>query len=130
MNFDANGSPTSAYFTGRLNCSYAGLGRHQVPGPGVHEEVKYPNFASPQSDHHSNYSSPNSSLSNLIKSSPTLNLSPTSRDFNNKLVTPSIGIHSGPKLSYEALRAAYMDKGCYTHVSASAYESYQLGKDF
>jgi len=134
MIFDANGSPTSAYFAGRLN-NYPAY--HLMMGPTVREEVKYPNFVSPQSDYHSSHCSPNSTLSNLpygpMMSSPTMNLSPTSREFNKKLtMVPAYVNHDGVKLSYEALRAAYMDKvsSNNNNVSASAYESYQLGKDF
>ena len=47
-------------------------------------------------------------------------------------MVPAYVNHDGVKLSYEALRAAYMDKvsSNNNNVSATAYESYQLGKDF
>jgi hypothetical protein len=123
MIFGANSSSASGYFAGRLNSNH--MNYHPVTGPAVREEVKYPNFVSPRSDCNSIYSSPNKSFSNLpyspMMKSPRTNWPPTASSY--------IG-QDGQKLSYEALKAAYMDKVSSHHVTASAYESYQLGKDF
>ena len=133
MIFDANSSPASGYFAGRLNSNH--MNYYSIAGSAAREEVKYPNFVSPQSGHNSNYSSPNKLLSNLpygpLMSSPRIKQIPVTRDFNKRppMVASYIG-QDGQKLSYEALKAAYMDKVSPHHVTASAYESYQLGKDF
>lgn len=120
MIFGANSSPASGYFAGRLNSNH--MNYYPVAGSAVREEVKYPNFVSPQSDGNSVYSSPNKAFSNLpygpIMKSPRIN-------WPTPMVSSYIG-QDGQKLSYEALRAAYMDRVSPQHVTASAYESYQL----
>lgn len=133
MIFDANSSPASGYFAGRLNNNH--MTYYPVAGPAPREEVKYPNFVSPQSEYNSKYSSPNRKNGNLpygpMISSPKVRHSSATKDSIKKL--PVVASHlgqDGQKLSYEALRAAYMDKVSPHHVTASAYESYQLGKDF
>lgn len=110
--FDANSSPASAYFPGRLNSNH--MNHYPVAGSAVREEVKYPNFLSPQSDGNSVYSSPDKAFSNLpygpiIKSPGRINWP----------VSSYIG-QDGQKLSYEALRAAYINKVSSPHVIASA----------
>jgi len=102
MIFDANNSPASAYFPGRLNSN---MNYYPVAGSTVREEVGYPNFLSPQSDGNSVYSSPDKAFSNspygpIIKSPRRINWP----------VSSYIG-QDGQKLSYEALRAAYINKG-------------------
>lgn len=120
MIFGANSSPASGYFAGRLNSNH--MNYYPVAGSGVREEVKYPSFLSPQSDGNSNYGSPCNAFSNSpYGPSPRINW------------PPMVSSYSGldiQKMSYESLRAAYLDKASSHHVTASAYESYQLGKDF
>lgn len=131
MIFDANSSPASGYFAGRLNSNH--MNYYPVAGSGVREEVKYPNFVSPQSDYTSPIRNHNGNLpfGPMLSSSKTMKQSIVKKDSIRKLpmVSSYIG-QDGQKLSYEALRAAYMDKVASHHVTASAYESYQLGKDF
>lgn len=133
MIFDANSSPASGYFAGRLNSNH--MNYYPTAGSAVREEVKYPNFLSPQSDYSSTYTSPIRNNGNL-PFSPMLSSSKAKQTLVKKdsirklpMVSSYIG-QDGQKLSYEALRAAYMDKVAAHHVTASAYESYQLGKDF
>jgi hypothetical protein len=135
MIFDANSSPAGGYFAGRLNNSH--MNYYPVGGPAAREEVKYPNFLSPQSViPNSTYSSPirkngNLPFGPLMGSSPKTKQSPA-KDPSRKQqpMVSSYIVQDGLKLSYEALRAAYMDKVSSHHVTATAYESYQLGKDF
>lgn len=133
MIFSANSSPASGYFAGRLNSNH--MNHYPTAESATREEVKYPNFVSPQSGHNSNYSSPNKIFSNLpygpLMSSPRIKQITSTKDFNKRppMVASYIG-QDGQKLSYEDLRAAYIDKVSSHHVTASAYESYQLGKDF
>jgi hypothetical protein len=110
------------------------------------EETENPNsnLDTHQSDQESFYSSPNGDFGSYnIEYTPPFEptQSPTTtKDFSSRLnvVTtpppppppPAVAMHSASNLSFEALKSAYADKGYYAPVSAAAYESYSLGKDF
>ncbi len=117
------------------------------------EETENPssNLDAHQSDQESFYSSPNGDFGSYnIEYTPpfeptrspttTTTTTTTTKDFNSRLnvVTtppsppppPPVAMHSASNLSFEALKSAYADKGYYAPVSAAAYESYSLGKDF
>ncbi|XP_024391656.1 inactive protein kinase SELMODRAFT_444075 isoform X1 [Physcomitrium patens] len=133
MIFDAHSSSTSGYFAGRLSMNH--MSYYPLVAPAPREEVKYPNFVSPQSEYNSKYSSPNRKNGNLpygpMISSPKMRHISATKESVKKvpLVASYIG-QDGQKLSYEALKAAYMDKVSSHHVTASAYESYQIAKDY
>lgn len=134
MIFDANSSPAGGYFAGRLNSNH--MNYYPMAGSAAREEVKYPNFVSPQSViPNSTYSSPIRTNGNLpsgpLMGSILKSKQGSAKDLNRRQPMVSSYIdQDGQKLTYEALRAAYMDKVSSQHVTASAYESYQLGKDF
>jgi len=113
------------------------------------EETENPssNLDAHQSDQESFYSSPNGDFGSYNIEytppfEPTRSPTTTTKDFNSRLnvVTtppsppppppPAVAMHSASNLSFEALKSAYADKGYYAPVSAAAYESYSLGKDF
>jgi hypothetical protein len=110
------------------------------------EETENPNsnLDAHQSDQESFYSSPNGdfgsyNIENTPPFEPTRSPTTTTKDFNSRLnvvapapapAPPLVAMHSASNLSFEALKSAYADKGYYAPVSAAAYESYSLGKDF
>ncbi len=113
------------------------------------EETENPssNLDAHQSDQESFYSSPNGDFGSYNIEytppfEPTRSPTTTTKDFNSRLnvvTTPpsppaaaaaAVAMHSASNLSFEALKSAYADKGYYAPVSAAAYESYSLGKDF
>ncbi|CAK9858590.1 unnamed protein product [Sphagnum jensenii] len=113
------------------------------------EETENPNsnLDAHQSDQESFYSSPNGDFGSYnieytppFESTRSPTTTTTTKDFNSRLnvvTTPSpppppppVAMHSASNLSFEALKSAYADKGYYAPVSAAAYESYSLGKDF
>jgi hypothetical protein len=151
-------SPVAAYFAERLPHAYMGtrstglepiMKKASTPmttttTTTTREETENPssNLDTHQSDQESFYSSPNGDFGSYnIEYTPPFEptRSPTTtKDFNSRLnvvTTPSppsqlVAMHSASNLSFEALKSAYADKGYYAPVSAAAYESYSLGKDF
>ena len=127
MIFDTSRSATGGYFPGRLNSNH--MTYYPMAGS-AREEVKYPDFVSPRSViipiPTSNRRNGNFPFGPLLSSLKTKQ-SPD-KDANRK--HSSDVTQDGYKLRYEALKAAYMDRVSPHHATASAYESYQLGKDF
>lgn len=153
-------SPVAAYFAERIPHTYMGrrstglepiIKKATSPTTTTttttttrREETENPNsnLDAHQSDQESFYSSPNGDFGSYnIEYTPPFEstrspTTTTTKDFNSRLnvVTtpppPPVAMHSASNLSFEALKSAYADKGYYAPVSAAAYESYSLGKDF